>query len=127
MQTNSLLYGLIGFFIGGLLVAIAATTFNKPIHENSASSNTSRGAMSNALKSKTGEEFDKAFIASMIAHHDGAVAMAKLSADNAKHEEIKTLSATIIAAQKKEITQMKQWQMDWGYSAMKMNHSGMDH
>lgn len=28
MKTKELLYGLIGFFIGGLLVAIAANTFN---------------------------------------------------------------------------------------------------
>lgn len=28
METKELLYGLIGFFIGGLLVAIAANTFN---------------------------------------------------------------------------------------------------
>jgi len=28
MDTKSLLYGLIGFFIGGLLVSIAAHTFN---------------------------------------------------------------------------------------------------
>ncbi len=28
METKELLYGLIGFFLGGLLVAIAATTFN---------------------------------------------------------------------------------------------------
>lgn len=27
METKPLLYGLIGFFIGGLLVSIAATTF----------------------------------------------------------------------------------------------------
>lgn len=30
MDTKPLLYGLIGFFIGGLLVSIAATTFDKP-------------------------------------------------------------------------------------------------
>ncbi len=29
MDTRALLYGLIGFFLGGLLVAIAANTFNK--------------------------------------------------------------------------------------------------
>lgn len=29
METKPLLYGLIGFFIGGLLVAIAASTFDK--------------------------------------------------------------------------------------------------
>ena len=28
METKELLYGLIGFFLGGLLVAIAANTFN---------------------------------------------------------------------------------------------------
>jgi hypothetical protein len=30
METKPLLYGLIGFFIGGLIVSIAATTFDKP-------------------------------------------------------------------------------------------------
>ena len=30
MQTKELLYGLIGFFLGGLLVSVAATTFDKP-------------------------------------------------------------------------------------------------
>lgn len=29
METKPLLYGLIGFFIGGLLVSIAATTFER--------------------------------------------------------------------------------------------------
>jgi hypothetical protein len=29
METKPLLYGLIGFFIGGLLVSVAATTFEK--------------------------------------------------------------------------------------------------
>lgn len=29
METKPLLYGLIGFFLGGLLVAIAANTFDK--------------------------------------------------------------------------------------------------
>ncbi|CAN5134280.1 hypothetical protein BH09PAT3_BH09PAT3_1290 [soil metagenome] len=33
METKPLLYGLIGFFLGGLLVAIAATTFNKATDE----------------------------------------------------------------------------------------------
>lgn len=30
METKPLLYGLIGFFLGGLLVSVAATTFDKP-------------------------------------------------------------------------------------------------
>lgn len=129
MQTKPLLYGLIGFFVGGLLVAVAATTFNKPEEKQSTATKTSTSSMSMDsmtadLEGKTGDEFDKAFIADMIAHHEGAVAMAKLSAANAKHDEIKTLSNDIITAQEKEISEMKQWQSDWGYSA---SMSGMDH
>lgn len=132
MQTKPLLYGLIGFFLGGLLVAIAATTFNKPDQESTSNTNSSMSSMSMDdmtadLKNKSGDEFDKAFISSMIAHHEGAVEMARLSAKNAKHEEIKNLSNDIITAQEKEIAEMKQWQMDWGYSSMMMDHSSMGH
>lgn len=130
MQTKPLLYGLIGFFLGGLLVAIAATTFNKPSPESTGNTNTSMndmsmGSMTAHLKNKTGDEFDEAFIESMIVHHEGAVEMAKLSAKNAKHEEIKNLSTNIISAQEKEISEMKQWRTDWGYSSM-MDHESMD-
>jgi len=132
MQTKSLLYGLIGFFLGGLLVAIAATTFNKPNQDTTKNTNTSMSSMSMDsmtadLKNKTGDEFDKSFIASMIVHHEGAVEMAKLSATNAKHEEIKSLSNEIVTAQEKEIAKMKQWQIDWGYPSETMNHSSMSH
>lgn len=126
MQTKPLLYGLIGFFVGGLLVAIAATTFNKPTQEDTGSSDMSMHDTTADLQSKTGDEFDKAFITSMIAHHEGAVEMAKLSAKNAKHAEIKNLSADIISAQEKEIIEMKQWQVDWGYSST-MDHSSLGH
>lgn len=130
MQTKSLLYGLIGFIFGGLLVSIAATTLNKP-DQHTSSMGTSMTSMSMDdmtadLKNKTGDDFDKAFIASMIAHHEGAVEMAKLSAKNAKHDEIKTLSTNIISAQEKEISEMEQWQMDWGYSS-KMTHGSTSH
>jgi uncharacterized protein (DUF305 family) len=132
METKPLLYGLIGFFAGGLLVAIAATTFNQPNQEstnktNSAMSSMSMDDMTAELKNKTGDKFDEAFIASMLVHHEGAVEMAKLSAKNAKHEEIKSLSNNIITAQEKEITEMKQWQMDWGYSSMMKDHNSAGH
>lgn len=133
MQTKPLLYGLIGFFLGGLLVATAATTINKPSQDddtnktNTSMSSMSMDDMTADLKGKTGDEFDKAFIASMIAHHEGAVEMAKLSAKNAKHQEIKTLSENIISAQEKEISEMKQWQIDWGYPSEMMDHGTMSH
>lgn len=122
MQTKPLLYGLIGFFIGGFIVSVAATTFDKPENKETTSNSSLMSGMSmddmtTSLKGKTGDDYDKAFISSMIAHHEGAVEMAQLSAANAKHDEIKNLSVAIIAAQEKEIADMKQWQKDWGYAA----------
>jgi uncharacterized protein (DUF305 family) len=73
--------------------------------------------MTTGLKDKKGDEYDRAFISSMIVHHEGAVEMARLSAANAKHEEIKALSEAIISAQQKEISEMSQWQKDWGYAS----------
>ncbi|MEK7599801.1 MAG: DUF305 domain-containing protein [Patescibacteria group bacterium] len=127
MQTQPLLYGLVGFFIGGFIVSVAATTFDKPENAMTTSNNSSMSSMSMDdmtadLKDKTGDEYDKAFIASMIVHHEGAVEMAKLSAANAKHNEIKELSKAIIAAQEKEISEMNQWKVNWGYGTSSADH-----
>lgn len=73
--------------------------------------------MNKELEKLSGDEYDKAFIEMMIAHHEGAVDMAELSAERAKHDEIKQLSREVISAQEKEITDMKQWQLDWGYGS----------
>lgn len=131
MQTKPLLYGLIGFFIGGFIVSVAATTFDKPqVKEantnSSAMSSMSMDDMTTSLRGKTGDKYDEAFIASMIVHHEGAVEMAKLSNTRAKHDEIKELSKAIIAAQEKEIAEMKQWQVDWGYPTTS-DHDQMMH
>lgn len=118
METKPLLYGLIGFFAGGLLVATAATMMNTPngqVSINNQADEMSMSEMTATLRNKTGDNYDAAFISYMIDHHEAAVDMAKLSADKAKHKEVKDLSLAIISAQENEITQMKQWQKDWGY------------
>jgi uncharacterized protein (DUF305 family) len=77
----------------------------------------------------TGETYDRNFIANMIAHHQGAVDMAKAAQSNAKHSELKTMADNIVTAQEKEIADMLAWQKDWGYpstSAEDMqDHSAM--
>jgi uncharacterized protein (DUF305 family) len=65
----------------------------------------------------TGDDFDKAFLSEMIVHHQGAIDMATLAKQNAKHDEIKKLADDIVVAQTKEIGEMKQWQQQWGYGA----------
>ena len=73
------------------------------------------GQMTEKLKGLTGDAFDEAFLASMIEHHQSAINMAYPGQTNAKHDEVKTLTKAIVAAQSSEISQMKQWQKDWGY------------
>lgn len=114
METKSLLFGIIGFFLGGLLVSVAATTFNKP--------STDMSAMTNQLVSKSGDDYDSLFLSQMIEHHQAAIDMAKLSAKNAKHSEIKELSTEIIKAQENEVKQMQLWQRDWNYTMSSTNH-----
>lgn len=79
--------------------------------------------MSGDLQSRTGNDFDENFIAMMIAHHQGAIDMAKLAETRAKHDEVKQLSQDIVSAQTKEIEAMKQWQQDWGYNANNSDNS----
>lgn len=66
-----------------------------------------------ALEGKKGDEFDKAFLAEMIVHHQGAVDMAEAALGSAKHEELKDMAHTIITAQTSEIAQMQEWQRTW--------------
>lgn len=122
METKSLLIGILSFISGALLVSTAAVTFNKP-EANIKSGSSQTVTEADSLKHKTGDDFDRAFISHMIEHHEGAVDVARLSRDNAKHDEIKQLSADIIAAQEKEIAQMKQWQVLWGYDNSHQNSS----
>ena len=112
METKSLLSGVGGLLLGGLIVAIAAATLNKPTTDMSQPSHSTV----DSLQDKTGDEYDKSFLSHMIVHHEGAIDTAKLSAMQAKHAEIKKLSEDMITAQQKEIDQMKQWQIEWGYS-----------
>ncbi len=127
METKPLLYGIVGFILGGLLVSIIATKQDKPETQKTqtAAISTSQHnqSMTDKLKGLTGDEFDKAFISEMMDHHQGAIDVAKLTATNAKHDEVKALGQSIITAQEKEISEMKQWQMDWGYSSSTMDHS----
>jgi uncharacterized protein (DUF305 family) len=67
-----------------------------------------------ALKNLTGDAYDKMFITMMSEHHAGAVAMAGYVTSSSK-PEIKELANTIIAAQTKELADMKSWATKWGY------------
>lgn len=146
MKKESILLGVIGLLIGFLAAgALGVYAVNNDHHgmmrmmgmntnhthdtQNTSAPNDHRSMsmyeMSEDLKNKTGDDFDKAFVDMMIAHHEGAIDMALLAEQRAKHDEIKKLSKAIIEAQTNEITDMKQWREDWGYPSnevMEMMH-----
>ena len=63
----------------------------------------------------TSGDVDTDFAQMMITHHQGAIEMAKLAADNAEHDEIKDLAEEIISAQEREL------------EIMRPHAGGMDH
>ena len=139
MKKESIITGIVGLLLG---VVIAGYVAGQAVNNNNTGmmrmmgmrttdttqqtatnhSEMSMNEMTEQLKNKTGDNFDKAFIEMMISHHEGAVDMAKLIPSRAKHDEIKRLGEGIISAQNKEIADMKQWQKDWSYTSDAMMH-----
>ena len=124
MKDKSVLFGIVGIFLGIIFGFILASNLNPKTAPESPTvssqsmdhdSGMSMDEMSKLLNSKTGDDFDKAFIEGMIIHHQGAIDMAKQASASASHQEIKDLSSDIISAQTKEINQMQSWQEKWGY------------
>ena len=61
-----------------------------------------------SIESLRGAELDTLWLESMIAHHRGAVEMAKAEIVNGDNDAAKALAGEIIKAQEAEIAQMKQ-------------------
>lgn len=132
MNKESILYGIIGLLVGVVITGFTATTavngnnrsmmqmmgmHNNSGHDMMDGNDMSMSDMTANLKGKSGDDFDKAFISNMITHHQGAVDMANLAKQNAKHDDIKNLANTIITTQTNEINKMKSWQQQWGYGS----------
>ena len=144
MNKESILYGVIGLVAGVIIAGFTATyAVNNNnngmmrmmgMHTDTTTSSQgtmndedmSKSEMTSSLKNKTGDDFDKAFISEMIAHHQGAIDMANLAKQNAKHDEIKNLANDIVAAQTKEINEMKSWQTQWNYTSVTTDTSTHD-
>jgi len=129
MQNNKTVFSVIGALVIGVLAGYVIWGSDQtPLATNQGSHMMPDGTMMNndgsdmssmmmdmnaALRGKTGDDFDKAFLSEMIVHHQGAIDMAELALTGAKHQEIKDLSKAIVSAQTKEIAEMKSWQKAW--------------
>lgn len=129
MINKALVGAIVGFILGGLVVSTAALFFEDDPKNSSSQTSTAEHNQiaTNKLKALKGDDFDKAFMAEMLQHHQGAIDMAKLTESNAKHSEIKQLGQDIMSAQSREIDMMQTWQGDWGYKATPRSHNTMQH
>ena len=140
-NNQSILYGIIGLFIGVLLTTYVATNSvnnnnvgmmqmmgmnpksmaqhmsEVDMDEMMGHGNNDMGMdeMVNELNGLKDDEFDKSFINLMIEHHQGAIDMANIAKQNAKHDEILNLADEIISAQTSEINMMENWFKSWKY------------
>jgi uncharacterized protein (DUF305 family) len=62
---------------------------------------------------KDAKPFDREFIDMMIAHHQGAIRMARAEQERGQNRELKDLARTIEDAQAKEIDDMNTWRVEW--------------
>ena len=65
--------------------------------------------MMNGMNVKPTGKPDKDFVLMMMPHHQGAIDMAKVELQYGTDPELRQLATDIVAAQEKEIAQMKAW------------------
>lgn len=116
MNTKTLIIILAAFIIGatgGYYGGKYDPASNNHLMPHHSAMHSEMNAMVAGLSNRVGDDFDKAFLAEMIVHHEGALEMAYMARNQSTRPELIRLSDEIIEAQKKEITLMQQWQKEW--------------
>ncbi|HEX8660464.1 MAG TPA: DUF305 domain-containing protein [Brevundimonas sp.] len=78
-------------------------------HGTSAGDRAFAAAMHAGMAAASGETLDAAYIAKMIEHHRGAVAMADVALARSQDAEIRRMAQAVKAAQTREIAEMQAW------------------
>jgi len=69
----------------------------------------SESSMHQKMAAASGETVDEAYIAKMIAHHEGAVEMAEVALRESRDADIRRMAQAVIDAQTREIAEMRAW------------------
>ncbi|QSF55397.1 DUF305 domain-containing protein [Brevundimonas fontaquae] len=69
----------------------------------------SEAEMHRKMAAASGQTIDQAYVAKMIAHHEGAVAMAKVALRDSRDPEIRRMAQAIVDTQTREVAEMKAW------------------
>lgn len=134
MQKNKYTIIVIATIVAVIITGIAVYTINRNnINEKQSSSSQSTTEDdttedTNKFATLTGEAYDEAFIADMLAHHEGALDMAEIAGAATERKEILDLSQSIMQTQSQEIIKMQALQAEWGYEKTfggHLSHSGM--
>jgi len=67
---------------------------------------------SDRMKELKGAEYERMYVDRMIAHHEGAVALAREALTKSQHPELRELAQRIIDIQQGEILMMNRWKSD---------------
>ena len=65
--------------------------------------------MHRLMSAASGATVDEAYVAKMIAHHQGAIAMAEVALSESRDPEVRRMAQGVIAAQTREIAEMRAW------------------
>lgn len=69
----------------------------------------SEADMHRLMAAASGETIDQAYIAKMIAHHQGAVTMAEVALRDSRDPEVRRMAQGVVDAQTREIAEMRAW------------------
>jgi uncharacterized protein (DUF305 family) len=116
MERNTILVGAVALLIGLGVGYLAWGNATFP-----------RGGHMMGDGSQMSQNIDQHFIAQMIPHHEGAIAMAQVALERSKRPEILTLAQGIIDAQEREIEDMQSWYESWFGGVPPQGGFGMMH
>lgn len=111
-KTLSIIIGILLIIVVIGAVIAYSNNKSKKSEEQKALQSANQASM-NMSKERTSADVDRDFINNMIAHHLGAIEMAKQAQVKSPREEVKTIAKAIIQVQQKEVDQLYVWKKDW--------------
>lgn len=109
--------------IGSWYVIADMQTVKKNTQQTKTSINQDTASIdSNKFANLKGEAYDEAYIADMLAHHEGALNMSEMVSAGTDRLELTQLAQTIMQTQSQELMKMQTWQTEWGYERTMGGH-----
>ena len=102
----------------------AAAQVNDESQQTTSVNGSEPEADDNKFATLTGEAYDEAYLADMLAHHEGAVNMGENALGASQNDNIRELASGIVSSQSQEMMQMMNWQEEWGYDPSYGGHGG---